>query len=59
MLCYVMLCYVTTHEWGRLVGSRGSARNAEQQATPLLRGGASNHGSWRKTVVNFHSTTII
>ena len=24
-----------------------------------MRGGASNHGPWRKNVVNFHSTTII
>ena len=35
----------TTHEWDRV--------------TPRVRGGASNHGSWRKNVVNFHSTTII
>ena len=32
---------------------------ARSRATPRVRGGASNHGSWRKNVVNFHSTTII
>ena len=35
----------TTHSWGR----------AEQRVTPLLRGGASNHGSWRKNVVNSYN----
>ena len=35
-----------------LVGSPGSALHAERRATPLVRGGASNHGSWRKNVVN-------
>ena len=26
---------------------------------PWVRGGASNHGSWRKNVVNFHSNMIV
>ena len=30
-----------------------------RQASPLVYGGTSNHGSSRKSVVNFHSTTII
>ena len=37
------------------VGSPGSALRAERRATPLVRGGASNHGSWRKNVVNSYS----
>ena len=44
----------TTNEWGRL-----PLRPQRSRATPLLRGGASNHGSRRRNVVNFHSTTII
>ena len=28
---------------------------AERRATPLVRGGASNHGSWRKNVVNSYN----
>ena len=32
---------------------------ARSRATPRVRGGASNHGSWRKNVVNFHFTTTI
>ena len=41
-------------EW--IVGSPGSALRAERRATPLVRGGASNHGSWRKNVVNSYIT---
>ena len=41
------------------VGSPVAPRTARSRATPRVRGGASNHGSWRKNVVNFHSTTII
>ena len=35
--------------------TRGVALPAERRATPLVRGGASNHGSWRKNVVNSYS----
>ena len=35
-----------------LVGSPGSALHAVRRATLLVRGGASNHGFWRKNVVN-------
>ena len=41
------------------VGSPVAPRAARSRATPRVRGGASNHGSWRKNVVNFHSTKII
>ena len=44
----------TTHSWG-LVGSPGSAVRAEQRATQLVCGGASNHGSWRKNLVNSYN----
>ena len=37
------------------VGSPGSVLRAERRATPLVRGGASNHGSWRKNVVNSYT----
>ena len=41
--------------WPRFcVRSRGWTRQHAR-----VRGGASNHGSWRKNVVNFHSTTIV
>ena len=43
----------TTQEWGR------PSPVVWIQLTPRVRGGAFNHGSWRKNVVNFHSTTII
>ena len=39
----------TTHSWGR----------PERRATPLVRGGASNHGSWRKNVVNSYNHTLL
>ena len=32
---------------------------AQSKATPQERGSTSNHGTWRKNVVNFYSTTII
>ena len=39
------------------VFASGAAKElrAEQRATPLVRGGASNHGSWRKNVVNSYT----
>ena len=50
--------------WGlpRLSGAVGlpvAPHAAWRLATPRVRGGESNHGSWRKNVVNFHSTMII
>ena len=41
------------------MGSHVAPRASRSRATPRVRDGASNHGSWRKNVVNFHSTTII
>ena len=40
----------TTHSWCR-PAARCTLR-AERRAIPLVRGGASNHGSWRKNMVN-------
>ena len=40
--------------------TRGVARLCEErQATPRVRGGASNHGSWRKYVVNSYIITTM
>ena len=41
------------------VGSSGAPLAARNRATPRVRGGASNHGSSRKNMINFHSTRII
>ena len=43
----------TMHSLGRLAPGC-----AERRATLLVRGGASNHGSWRKNVVNFYSRLL-
>ena len=37
------------------VGRMGYPLGAEQRATPLVHDGASNHGSWRKNVVNSYN----
>ena len=41
------------------VGLPVTLRAARRWATPRVRGGASNQGSWCKNVVNFNSTMII
>ena len=41
-----------------LVGLPGSALRAEWRAAPLLRGGASDHSSWRNNVINSYSHTL-
>ena len=41
------------------VGSPGSVLRAEWRATPLVCGGVSNHGSWRKNMVNSYIPTWI
>ena len=41
------------------VGLPVALRAAPRLATPRVGGGASNHSSWHKNVVNFHSTMII
>ena len=38
---------------GAVVGR--ATTHSERRATPLVRGGASNHGSWRKNVVNSYT----
>ena len=48
------------HVWGSeahkaLVGLPGCTQRAERRATPLVRGGATNRGSWLKNVVNPYS----
>ena len=41
------------------VGADGSALCAERPATPLVRYGASNHGSWIKSVVNSYIMALV
>ena len=48
-------CYNLNDRGRMIVGSPGSALRAERRATPLVRGGASNHGSGRKNVVNSYN----
>ena len=43
-----------TSQWYMNV-NKARTRHAERRATPLVRGGASNHCSWRKNVVNSYN----
>ena len=47
------------HGFAQLVGSPVTPDAARSRATPLVRGGSANHGSWRKTVVNSYILTWI
>ena len=55
-LCIRSRGWTCHHAW---VGSLVTPCEARSRATPRVHDGESNHGSWCKNMVNFHSTTFI